>query len=390
MVNSAVVAMVQPILSGILYLGLMILMPIEARADIPVVVSEISSNQAWQRQQIIISVKVQTDDPFARLQVDDFKQKNFSVQPFSSSPSTLEGKETKLYTLKKEWVLFPLQAGDYRLQLPRIRYRPSRGSIKTLVSPSLELAVKQLPIYVPPTMPVGRIDLKSHWEEGRIVTTKKLLQWQIEVQGEGVFQQTLPAVSRKLRSNDSLEILPIQRSEELVEHAKGVTHNATYTIPVKSLQSGRLKFPAISVQYFDPQLGKLQKVQLDTPLVFALNKWLQWIIGLVLIATFLTGLLMLSQKIKVYLYKLIEKRKALRLLEQATSYQQIRTALNQLSTVQKMGTNLTLSKFVTVWKQRNGKNTEFEKAVEALSAYEFGRSERKDMTSIAKRLAQVL
>ncbi len=365
--------------------------PITLMASDPVLKANTSVAQAWQRQQVIVTIDVQTNDPFARLQVDSFKQQGLSIETLPV-PLTTQIKDSPSYVLSKKWVVYPLYSGNYTLNLPRVRYRPNRGSIKTLTTPSLLLQVKPLPLYVPPTMPVGKIILQSTWNHGLFVGTKKIVNWQINIQGEGVYRQTMPPLKRKVISTKSLLVLPVQTRHEMKTDNHGINHQFIYSIPLKAHQNGRLNLPEIAVQYFDPELGKLQKAQLNRPFVIALHKALQWILGLVLLAGLITLLVVISQKIKTHINTLTRKRDALRLLEQAKTYQQVRNALNQFSEVLELGSNLTLTDFVVAWKERYNKDdtSELEKAMQTLNAYEFDRQQAGGITRVVKILSREL
>ncbi len=380
--------------------GLIFLMilPIKVLAVDPLLTAKTSVQQAWQRQQVIVSMDVQTDDPFARLQVDNFKQQGLSIEEITV-PLTTPVTDSQNYILSKKWVVYPLDSGNHTLKLPRVRYIPNRGSIKTLTTPHLSLHVQALPMYIPPTMPVGKIELESQWDNGFVITTKKIFNWQIKMYGIGVDQQTMPPilrkVLRKVAISKSLTVLPAKTSREVKTNDQVIGHLFTYAIPVKTRQNGRLDLPDITVQYFDPRLGKLNKIQLKPPFVIALNAIFLWIIGLMLVAGLVSGLLVISQKIKTHLNIFAQKRNALRLLEQASSYRQVRSALNKLATLLGLGTNLTLTEFTDAWKNHySKKNTnELEEAMQALHAFEFGYHQQDNkgrVTKIAKTLSRIL
>ena len=284
-----------------------------------------SAQQVWQRQQVLITLEVITDDPFSRLEVDSFKQQGFSIIPFDLQ--RVEANKQTTLTLK--WAVFPFVSGKHLLQLPRVRYRPNSGRKQTLALETPVLTVRRLPVYVPPTMPVGNIELASYWDEDWLVSTGELLEWKVKVIGNGVVEQTMPPLSRQLTSNQSAKILLLKSTKSTLKTETGISHQKLYTVPLKASKSGLLNLPNITVQYFEPSSGKLEKALLKPPIIIALNKGLQIFIVLLFVAllTFLT--IISIKKLKQFYRKKRKLRQAIQKLSQATNYAQIRTALNQ-------------------------------------------------------------
>jgi len=347
---------------------------------------KLSADHVWQREQVIVRVGPKTNDPFARLEVDTFTQHGLSI--ISQVQERSEKMQESSYTLSKQWIVFPFIAGEHRLQLPRIRYRPNRGRIQTLSIPEATLTVKHLPIYVPPTMPVGKISLNGIWDEGILVTNKTLQQWQISVTGEGVAEQTLHPISHQLVSTKNYAIFPARTTQKMLQTQRGITYQRTYTIPFKANKNGRLALPVISVQYFDPASGKLRKTQLEPPFIIALNSWLQWLIALAILAPGITLIITISQKTKLWASRYAQHKKARQLLKNANTYEQAREALKLLSVSQGWKENITLTEFISLWKQNhNSKAKEPEAAIQQLQAYKFSSSRNEnEIRQITKRI----
>ena len=377
------------IISVLVYLA-----PVSAVAKDLTLISSLSAEKVWQRQPVIVAVEVSTQDPFARLDSGEFKQEGMKVVAINQEQIATE--QPDHYTLRQEWVVFPLRKGRFDLHLPRIRFRPGRGSIKTLISRVLTIEVKPLPVYVPPTMPVGKIKLSQSWDQGAIVTPRQLLYWNILVNGEDVLFQTMPVLSRYIKSDESLAVLPIISTDEAYKSNKGgmkktgVVSLRHYTIPLKAKVSGWLKFPLLEVQYFDPVSGTLKTEKLKPPPVFVLNKWMQWLIGLLFLMVLLTGFLMISLKLKRVFKQMAKKRKALQFLEQASNYQQARQAIKQLLISNGIRENLTLTAFVDKWQENKGKRPKLEQAMQALSNNRFSRHNTDNISKIVKQIIKSL
>ena len=344
-----------------------------------------SAQQVWQRQQVLITLKVQTDDPFSRLEVDDFSKQGFSITPFEQQRTELNQQTT----LTLIWAVFPFVSGQHTIELPRIRYRPNSGRIQTLKLQDLSLQIRKLPIYVPPTMPVGKISLQSKWGESWLVTTKNLLEWQITLIGKQLAKQTMPPLSRQLVSNKSFEILPLQTINKALQSEDGITHQRSYTIPLKAIKNGLLNLPTLEVQYFEPTTGTLQTTRLSPPFVLSINKL---ILGILLSLILIAAVVLLFYVIKVLkhsLKKSAKRKLALQQLKQATSYSQIKNALNQLALAKGWEENLSLLQFTHHWEGKS-RNTLLTDTINTLQSQQFSKASNKEIKNIAQKLWKIL
>ncbi len=359
---------------------------VSAEKPISVKLSQ-SSQQVWQRQQVLITLEVVTDDPFSRLEVDIFSQNGFSVTAFDLQ--RIESNKHTTLTIK--WAVFPFIAGKQALKLPRVRYRPNSGRMQTLALKALPLNVRRLPLYVPPTMPVGKISLKNSWEKGWLVITHNLLEWQVTVKGKGVAKQFMPPLSRQLESTDAIEILPLQKSDKTIKTVTDLTHQRHYIIPLKVRSNGFVNLPKIEIQYFEPISGKLAKTHLSPPFVIALNRWLLGFIFLLFVALLSVFLFMLVTKIKHVFNKQKKQKQAIRQLSQATNYQQIRAALNQYALVKGWGENVALKTLPMLKAQGGVTSVLLEETINKLLAIQFSqKSSGVEIIEIKNDLLQCL
>ncbi len=346
-----------------------------------------SAQQVWQRQQVLITLEVVSDDPFARLEVEPFKQQGFSIIPFDLQ----RVESNNLTTLTLKWAVFPFVSGKHFLQLPRVRYRPNSGRKQTLALETPNLTVRRLPVYVSPTMPVGKIELVNDWNEGWLVSTGELLEWKVKVIGNGVAEQTMPPLSRQLTSNQSAKIFLLKNTKNSYKTDTGINYQKLYTVPLKASKSGLLNLPNIEVQYFEPNSGKLEKVLLNPPFILALNKWLRGFIILSILA--LLGFLIIIgfKKLKRVYRKRREQKQALHKLSQATNYAQIRTALNQYTLAKGWGENLALEKLPLLHAQQGEKSSQLKDTINKLQAIEFSQQgSRVEITEVINDLIKIL
>ena len=335
---------------------------------------KLSTDKIWQRQQVLLRYELKTDDPFARLEVEPFKQAGFTIIPYDLE--RVEGKNSTRLILK--WAIYPFIAGEQRLQLPRIRYRPNHGRIETLESQTVLLKVRPLPVYVPPTMPVGKIAINKDWQGGRFIHNGELQQWKVTIKGEGVAAQTMPPLSRQIKTSPSLLILPLQHKRDTTKQANGILQQVRYTIPFKATKNGFVSFPSISIQYFEPSSGKLETSTLNMPWVISLSGWLYvLIIGAITLVIILITFLA-YQWIRPLFLKRKEQKRVLQQLANANDYQAVRKAMNHLSVLNGWESNPSLAKFAARWTARYGESSELNTIIRQLQAAEFSPKKQSD------------
>jgi len=353
---------------------------------LPETVVNQSAADVWQREQFIITLTVNTDDPFARLQMDDFKHRGFTILPLDQKRKETTG-STQLIT---QWVIIPFSAGTYSLELPRVRYRPNRGRIVTLQLPAIHIKVHHLPVYVPPTMPVGKISLSANWHQGKLIQTHKLLDTQIIVKASGVIKEALPPLTPLLKSNAEIEFLPAQKNIHSELDADGLHQRVTYTVPFKALKNGRLRFPSISIQYFDPSDALLKRATLNPPTIIAMQPWIRVSIGLFLLFLFIALGIYLITRFKHFMQSVTRRRHILKKLQQADDYTQIKSALEQFAILQGWPGNLSLDDFARYWEQKYGPSPTLSDNIKALQSFQFSANHPDNIQSIRDALAKQL
>ncbi len=332
---------------------------------------KLSSTSAWQRQQVILSVEATTTDEFARLETQALNLSDFEVVelPYTALKSETDGR-----TIKVGWILFPLVAGRYEIELPKMYYRPSSGQRKKLKFPAKILNVKALPSYVSPTMPIGKVVIKNSLESGkfgRIHTTKTLTNWNIKVTTNGVLPQTIPPVLRQIKMNSALEVLPEtikQGTTKTFAELENITH---YQLPIKALKSGRMSLPELSIQYFDPQDNTLKRALSKPPKHWALNSYLQLLLAIVALIIILLILFKAYKKISVVIKKQQNIRHAKNKIQQAKNTTELRDALKHYAQTNGWQENLTLEQWLGNWQSQNGESSKMTLALAHLQSVQF-------------------
>ena len=358
----------------------------------PAPVISLSQSEVWQRQQVILTLAIPTPDEFARLEVEEFDLSNFEVValPFDRSPNRdAQPQSANQYTVKVAWILFPLVAGQYDIELPQIYYRPNSGRKIKLKIPLQKLSVKSLPSYIPATMPVGEVMINNSMspeKPGGIYNTQTLLNWNIELITKNVLPQTIPPILRQVKSSEALDVFPETLDKKVIKTYKGLQNDLRYQVPIKALKSGKLDLPALSIQYFDPEDAKLKRAKSKPLNYWAVNYYLQWFIFMIIIVGLLFVLLKFFQVSRQYFSARQKIRLAVQKINQAENIQQLRAALHDISRAKGWGDNVTLQQLPKSWKKQVGDNIQLQSSLESLQTEQFSGEKSKSLETLKKEL----
>jgi len=308
---------------------------------------KISEPSLWQRQQTIITANVITHSKFSTLEIDEYIQNGIESYKLEFSRKDLgDGR----FQLTAGWILYPLISGATNIALPAIKYKFKGKIQRRFIIPSIQLQVKKLPSYIPPLMPVGKIDIKQSIS----ATTHKMLF--IEVSSDTVLPSTLPNLPQDHISNKNITI-DLNLSDSTVEINNGKFHSKISHRRLMSFsRSGLYDFPEVEMKYFDPQSGKIVSTQSQPMSILIIAPWLRNSLILILIVIFLKLAIKTSIYIQRY-FKLSAQRKSIiQSILSATSPHELHTLLKTYAQTYGWGDNLTLNDWEAAWRKNRARS----------------------------------
>lgn len=114
----------------------------------------VSDTAPWQRQEILAELALTLTPGRARVEVDNFHPAGFTVRALPRQQQLLPDGRQRLRFI---WQLRPRQAGTQQLEPPRLRYIRDGVPRRRFHFPVTTLTIHDLPPYVTPTVPVGRL-----------------------------------------------------------------------------------------------------------------------------------------------------------------------------------------------------------------------------------------
>jgi len=351
---------------------------------------KISSTRPLERQQVVIEMKVPTTDAFVSLRAEEPNIPGFEVFTLPENTEIIQRNGTEYTVLRIGWALFSLSAGQYNIDIPPIEYRKSGQNLRTYFLPKQNLNVKALPPYIPPTMPVGKINIASALKSDELHFPDTLSYWDIELIGHEVSPNWMPPVLRQINSNSDIRFFPSNTQHKQISTMGTLQSQVLHHIPFKSVVSGRLNLPTLRVQYFDPDSGRIITTTHQSQNVVVLGMAWRIVIGSLICLLFLwTGKSLYGK------FCFIRKRSHLRknavdLIEKANTILDVRKALYILARAEDWPNNMTLRSWALHWRSNFNVNDDFDTLINQLSKASYSKEHLIDLDRFrAELLTQV-
>ena len=355
----------------------------------------VSETSVWERQQIIVKAELHTPEQFAVVDIGEkpVPGMEFMVLPVEKRRiKTAASNETQFFIT---WLLYPQQypqtSSVRKIVLPVVNYR-SQGLLKRqFYLPNIEISVKPLPIYIPPTIPVGEVTIRSELLSHAPLTTTGPSYWMITLQSHELLPHWLPPVLRQIKTDDQTKMLAIDSQRQTQADENGALATAVHKIPFMPLSSGTVELPSLRVQFFDPKSGMLKTVVTAPITTYALNPlWIQLAI-VVGIAAALVLLWSCGVRIKYSISRHRKIRHALNAIAQAGDPYTLRQALKQYAKAKGWPENLTLNDLFQYWRsQKRRTELTMQQTLQQLSDSCYGKGDIVDFVSFRTRVVQCL
>lgn len=357
--------------------------------------ARVSATEVWQREQILYTLDIVTTDRFASLRADETPFDGFESISFAPRRLPLDDGRVRL---RISWALYPLAAGKHILQAPAVAYRLSGVEQRMYFPAPLQISVRALPAYIPPTMPVGRVTLRNVEPPRWLQRPEFLDYWRIELRSDAVPPHWMPPILRQLQSNQDISYLNADSTRASHADNDTVHHQVTHNVPFKTLSNGGQRLASPRLQYFDPRSGRLHSEEYTPPAIYSLNVFWRLVIALPLLL--LLGVLTraIARRLIDWRRRRIALNRALYALARSRDAEQLRTALRQTGVALGWRDNLSLGEWLACW--RRGYESELESGREngdclgdllnTLSSYSYGTQTVAGTAGMGRELASLI
>jgi len=351
--------------------------------------SNLSSTEVWQREQILVSLTLSTAEEFATIKPGDMPVDGIEITALPVKRVWTENENGGKSTITAGWSLLPLRPGSSEIELPPIEYHLSGVVRRVFHLPKVKLKVRPLPSYLPPTIPVGKIDIHSsikaeNFPSAGLLFTDDLAYWNISIESKSLTPYWLPPILRQIQSSDSIQFFPATSHRSMQPDNMGVHGRVNHTIPFKPLENGFTNLPGLKIQYFDPATGRLETLVHPAEKLFSAGVISRLLAVLLLAAIILTLLRVIYRQLhKRTRYRKLHQQAILH-IRQANTSQEVVTGIRLAGVAEGWPVNISLTDWLARWKKKYQSNQELDQTIESLALLHYGRE--NEMNSQENRL----
>jgi len=341
----------------------------------------------WQRQQHVISIRIVTPDKFASLSIDDIEL------PGIISATVLPRREvdSKGNTiLTTGWVFSPYQAGISELLLPAVNYHLHGKVQRKFYPPAIKLHTQALPNYIPPNMLIGKPAIKSAGENHEQLHFSDSFNWKVILTGIDTRISPTPSFESQLQDNGSISFGSVSYSHSNTDDLGPENNTLSMSIPVSFTHPGYHSLPGLRIQYFDPDVGRLQSVSYPASAILVFNSY---VFSIIVVGLAIAVLLLTTYAIK-QLNAWYKCRTALRklcnALLAARSPSELISLLREYARVRGWQNNISLGRWCHYWETYHG--TDIVPYLDTLSSLYYSNSGHttEQQQTLAKSLHDII
>lgn len=227
-------------------------------------------SQIWQGQSLEVSIAIELLHPSNHIAVEALEAPGFIVEPLPKiTTKTATSKHIKL-----RWRLTAQQNGHLRLVAPTIEQR-GRGRWRFYL-PEQAIQVVPIPSYIPPTVPVGQIELKST----RLQRDEQTL-WQLSISNHGGLPDEVHGLQRQLQKLGKVQRVSVETAQDGNQQSV-----QAYEITAPEWSFAFHGGPEVHIEYFDVDAGRLVTAATTFPPIWRLP-----LVGQIVLALLITALL---------------------------------------------------------------------------------------------------
>ncbi|MFK5950241.1 MAG: hypothetical protein QM500_15880 [Methylococcales bacterium] len=229
---------------------------------------EISNQNPWEREAVLIRIHIKSNDPTARVIIDASETPGLLLQPLKTEHKVLKNGEIEF---NSGWIFYSLNNGSVSLNLPAIRYQLSGSDRRRFYLPIQKLSVKPLPNYLPPNLPIGKLNINSE------IKNNNTASWKTNITTPALALYDFPEINQQLSAFSGYDIATIENEiRQLSSYSNyGYLHTVTSPLPKWLMPFG--SSIDLKVRYFDPETGTLEETLHTLPRYWNMPQWAWWV-----------------------------------------------------------------------------------------------------------------
>ncbi len=336
--------------------------------------SEVGGTDVWVNQPVMVLLQVESGDPFASLITSVPQVEGVEIVPLRRPARSVVADGAQRSRQSVGWLLYPQTAGRFAIQLPPVDFQSDGIVTHRFYPPRVVLHARPLPAFVPPTMPVGRMELEAALPAWPLLLQRQLAFLTLRVHSDGPPGRYPYEVLRQLRSGRAITFYPPRQIPGAGSGQEGLGSEQTFRVPFAPNGIGVIALPPVRLQYFDPGTGKIVTNTLRPGSFLAVAWWMVVLAAALLLPGALLALRSLWRWLRQQWRTYRGYCRALDGLEQAGTPDALKAALMEIAEAESWPANLTLAAWRHRWLMRYPRLTATAHGVHRLEQWLYGGS----------------
>ena len=312
----------------------------------------VSTLTPWKKQQVLVKLELTGRASILRLNTPTAYSDHSDIVSLVHSSKALKQNNQSLTLHTTGWAIFPRQDGQKTFELPGVQLVRDGIATHHFYPPLLNLDIKPLPVYIPATMPVGKLEFAQTQLPARLMMTDKIYSAGLIIKASGVIPSSLPSIASQLKSTSAISFYPSTIHKDEQNNTNGISTQHSYTINYKSHQQGVLNLGLVTLNYFDPVSGTIRTAQYETGKSFSIHISIAIIIGIFLIfISYLVALKVISL-VKLKWHCFLGYKNVLNTVPSMNNPTDIKDALTRIALAENWHSNLTLHQWHKQWLEK--------------------------------------
>ena len=318
----------------------------------------ISDTQVWQRQAVLITISLKNTDKYSTLDWPVSHTSRYRIYTSLNQNST-----NRIHA-----ILFFTKPGAQNIQLPDISYSRGGRIQQTISLLPVNITVKTLPAYIPPTMPVGKITMSETYSASPLLlNANTFYQQDIRLSGINVAAEHFPLIQSQLTSA-AHQYLSTETKLSNAFTGQDFQGVKTYNIPLSFPSFTYISEQVIHWQYFDPNSGKILNDHFTSSAILATPIWMKLVLIFLLLAL-IYYLIRWSRRLYTSFIAVTRQRQQIKaLLNDPVDTSKTKQAIATHAALHHWQSNASIHQWLEKYQQYNGIETELNTALQRLDA----------------------
>lgn len=309
----------------------------------------VSTLSPWKKQQVLVEFALTSLSSIIVLNTPEAYSEHSRILTLDKYTSKKKSDKHDKYLHTTGWVIFPTRDGNQKLELPPVQLIRDGVTTHRFYPPYLEFSIKALPIYIPATMPVGKLVFERNYYARPVSLLGTTYRTEFTLQTNGVMPGTIPDITSQLKSSHALSFYPATTATSTQKSSGGISTSNRYTVNYKPNQQGYNWLGNIKLNYFDPEKGVIKTLNFDAGNTFSIHT----IVAIFILLLFITITYFLLRKTYRWLIRqwqcLSGYKQVLNKIPELDSAIAIKQKLMDIAKAENWPANLSVRQWQKIW-----------------------------------------